>query len=187
MDINNILAQLVSDQVSNQDKAVPPVEDWDPPYCGEMPLLIKANGEWWHAGTPFTRAKLVQLFSSVLKREGEAYFLVTPVEKIGIQVEDVPFIIVDSDIIVEDAVTRVSVKTQVGDHFYLDEAHPLELRQYQDHLLPYVCVRRNLWARLHQNVLYRWLDQAEIRQHGRQRTFWLKSQQLDFCIGKYTE
>ncbi|MEO1135757.1 MAG: DUF1285 domain-containing protein, partial [Pseudomonadota bacterium] len=73
-------------------EALPPVEKWNPDYCGEIDLVIKRDGTWFHEGTPIGRARLVRLFSTVLRREGDRHYLVTPVEKLGITVEDAPFV-----------------------------------------------------------------------------------------------
>ena len=76
----------------------PPVEKWDPPFCGDLDMRIATDGTWFYLGTPIGRPALVRLFSTVIKREGERYFLVTPVEKVGIRVEDAPFLAVEMEI-----------------------------------------------------------------------------------------
>ncbi|MGY0624014.1 MAG: DUF1285 domain-containing protein, partial [Paraglaciecola chathamensis] len=80
-------------QLGDQQGKLPPVDKWNPDFCGDMELVIKHDGSWFYMGTPIGRKALVKLFASVLKKEGEAYFLVTPVEKLGITVEDVPYVI----------------------------------------------------------------------------------------------
>jgi hypothetical protein len=179
MDLGAI-AQQLSDSGANK-QSLPPVDKWDPPFCGDMNLVIKNNGDWWHEGTPFTRAKLVHLLASVLKKEDDNYFLVTPVEKIGIQVEDVPFIIVDW----QQTEKGLSVKTQIGDAFILSEDHPVELREFNGIDVPYCLVRRNLWARLHQNVLYQWVDLAETKHNDGKRFLQISSADYHFNIGSY--
>ena len=77
------------------NKGPPPVHLWNPPYCGEMDMRIARDGTWFHEGTPIGRTRMVKLFSSILKREGDRFYLVTPVEKVGIRVEDAPFLAVD--------------------------------------------------------------------------------------------
>lgn len=160
MNISQIQAQI--SQADGQDPlAIPPVEKWNPPFCGDMNLVIKRNGQWWHEGTPFTRAKLIKLLSSVLKKEDEQYFLVTPVEKIGIQVEDVPFLIIDDERIDDKSGHKaIELITQTRDRVTISEEHPVELRKFDGNLVPYCHIRRNLWARVHQNVLYRWIALA---------------------------
>ena len=79
-------------------KGPPPVERWNPPYCGDLDMRIAADGTWFYLKTPIGRPALVKLFASVLKREGDKYFLVTPVEKCGIQVDDAPFLAVELNV-----------------------------------------------------------------------------------------
>src|ERR1700751_3271342 len=79
-------------------KGPPPVERWNPPFCGDLDMRIAADGTWFYLKTPIGRLPLVKLFASVLKREGDKYFLVTPVEKCGIQVDDAPFLAVELDV-----------------------------------------------------------------------------------------
>ena len=178
MDISQLQKQI-GDIDSAQ--SMPPVEKWDPPLCGEMNLIIKRSGQWWHEGTPFTRAKLVKLFASVLKMEDDRYYLVTPVEKIGIQVEDVPFVVIDA----ETTDLGIQVRTQTGDVVTLSETHPVELREFEGHYVPYCLIRRNLWARVHQNVLYRWVDQAKQAPAGDEQALLLKSADYQFSIGQF--
>jgi hypothetical protein len=177
---------LIQKQISaaggKDKKALPPVEQWNPDFCGNMNLVIKRSGQWWHEGTPFTRAKLIQLLASVLKKEGDDYFLVTPVEKIGIQVEDVPFVIIDAN----DNGDIIEVSTQTGDTFSLSEEHPVELREFDGNLVPYCRVRRNLWARIHQNVLYRWVDIASEITIEKHAELQLSSGDYHFSIGKFS-
>src|SRR3974390_23627 len=76
-------------------KGPPPVHLWNPPYCGDLDMRIASDGTWFYQKTPIGRAALVKLFASVLKREGDDYFLVTPVEKCGIAVDEAPFLAVE--------------------------------------------------------------------------------------------
>lgn len=190
MDLGKLSQQLSN---ASSTRKVPPVENWNPPFCGNMDLVIKSNGQWWHDGTPFTRAKLVSLFSSVLKKENGDYFLVTPVEKIGIQVEDVPFVIVDWHF---DKGT-LKVKTQVGDEVCIGHEHPIELRYFQasenqtqstlsqQTLVPYCLVRRNLWGRIHQNVMYQWAEVAKEQKTEKGNELVIQSQDYDFSLGVF--
>nr|WP_136250800.1 DUF1285 domain-containing protein [Ningiella ruwaisensis] len=179
-----------------KSRSLPPVEKWDPEFCGNMNLVIKRNGQWWHEGTPFTREALVKLFASVIKKENEDYFLVTPVEKIGITVEDVPFVIIDH----KKTDSGIEVITQTGDRFTLSDAHPVELRKFEESLVPYCNVRRNLWARVHQNVLYRWVEAAQEVDESAStentdsnknkaakysKALYLQSGHYRFCIGRF--
>lgn len=149
------LAQLQK-SLTDEQGSIPPVEEWSPDFCGDIDMQIKADGSWWYMGTPIGREALVKLFSSVLKKEADDYFLVTPVEKVGIQVADVPFVITEWDKREEFFVFG----TKQGDKIVIGEQHPCELRQSKlsEEALPYVCVRKNLWARIHQNVFYQLAD-----------------------------
>lgn len=176
MDISALQQQLSE---SGGEASLPPVEKWNPPFCGDMNLVIKRNGQWWHEGTPFTRAPLIKLFASVIKKEEDSYFLVTPVEKIGIQVEDVPFVAIDEQF--EQGVLYLT--TNCGDKIAVGESHPIELRMFQGSPVPYCLVRRNLWARVHQNVLYRWADNAQNVEENGKQTLYLQSGDYRFSIG----
>src|SRR6056297_4101270 len=80
-----------------QGKGLPPVHDWNPPFCGDLDMRIARDGTWFYLGTPIGRPELVRLFSTILRKDGDRYFLVTPVEKVGITVDDAPFVAVDFD------------------------------------------------------------------------------------------
>ena len=92
-------------------RGLPPVHLWNPDYCGEMDLTIQADGTWVHEGRPIARPEMVRLFASVLKREGDRFFLVTPVEKLGIRVVDAPFLAIDAEI----GPDRIAFTTNGGD------------------------------------------------------------------------
>lgn len=141
---------------------LPPVEHWNPDFCGDIDLQIKQDGQWYYMGTPIGRRALVKLFSGVLKCEEQDYFLVTPVEKVGIKVEDVPFIITQWRY--EDG--YLVLTSSLDDEIVVSQQNPVELRYHPLHetWLPYVLVRRNLWGRLHQNVLYQLTDHTEAQQ-----------------------
>ena len=166
---------------SNEGDKLPPVDQWNPSFCGDMNLVIKRNGDWWHEGTPFTRVALVKLFASVIKKEGEQYFLVTPVEKIGIQVEDVPFVIIDW----QYKEHHLNVTTQTGDQFTLSPTHPVELRMFEGNAIPYCLVRRNLWARVNQNVYYQWVESASQNQQAKNGELCWQSGDYSFSLGTF--
>jgi len=149
--------EKISAQIKKQGNKLPPVELWDPDYCGEMDLQIRANGDWYYSGTIFKRPTLVKLLSSVLKKEEGDYFLVTPVEKIKISVEDAPFVLTQWHW-QEENKTIMVVSNNVGDEFTLDAAHPITLNTTGE---LYVTVRRNLLAKVHRNVYYQWIDLAK--------------------------
>lgn len=178
MDLSQLQAQL-----AQQQGKVPPVERWDPAFCGDIDMRIKHDGSWLYMGTPIGRKPLVKLFAGVIKLEQEQYFLVTPVEKVGIVVEDVPFIItqwrMEDDLLV--------LTTQTDDEFIVDKQHPVELRPdaKTGATLPYVNVRRNLWARLHQNVYYQLIEQASEGPTESGKGLFVSSGEYRFCLGQY--
>ncbi len=147
----------ISAQIKNHGDKIPPVELWDPEYCGEIDLQIKANGDWFYAGTIFKRPALVKLLSSVLKKEQEDYYLVTPVEKIKITVEDAPFVLTQWHWQDENKTIMV-VSNNVGNEFILNAQHPVT---QNDRGELYVNVRRDLLAKVHRNVYYQWVDLAK--------------------------
>lgn len=147
MNIDKLQQSLASD---SSQKA------WNPPFCGDIDICIKLDGTWCYMGTPITRAPLVKLFASVLRNEQGRYFLVTPVEKVGITVEDVPFVIVEW----QQQDDRLMLKTQQDEWIEVNATHPVELRHTPP--VPYVLVRDNLWARLHRNVFYQLLEHAQV-------------------------
>lgn len=151
----------------DRERRIPPLERWNPPFCGDMDLLIKAGGEWWHEGRRMTRQGLIDLFASVIWREGDDYFLKTPVEKIGIRVEDVPFVIEDANVRHDaDGAIYIECVTAHGDRVRLDDEHRLQLRPYQGQLLPYVRVRANLEARFARHAFYHLLEWCELSEEG---------------------
>jgi uncharacterized protein len=156
MSLENISGQL-SGHVSGSKKQIPPVEDWHPPFCGDIDLQIKADGSWFYNGSIFKRLSLVKLFASVLKREDGRFFLVTPEEKIGIQVEDAPFVLTRWQWQDQQQTTMV-LTTNLDDEFILSQEHPLILTPSGN---LYVRVRRNLVAKIHRNVYYQWVDIAK--------------------------
>lgn len=145
---------------------VAPVEQWNPPLSGDMDLCIKANGEWYHEGRLMTRKSLVKLFSSVLKKENDDYFLVSPVEKWKIQVEDAPLLVTSLEIEFEGKVSEQKIwfTTATEDRFLLDGDHPLVLREKNNMARPYVRVRHHLDALIIRSVFYNLVDKAIHRE-----------------------
>ncbi|ESQ91965.1 hypothetical protein ABAC460_03440 [Asticcacaulis sp. AC460] len=141
-----------------QDKALP-VETWNPPFCGHIDIRIARDGTWFHNGTPITRPAMVRLFSRVLRRDSDGYVLVTPVEKLGITVEDVPFIAVEMAQI-DGALT---FRTNVDDAVTAGPDHPLRFTNNDDGFVPYIEVRRGLEARLTRALAQDLAALAEVR------------------------
>ena len=167
------------------DNPLPPVEQWNPEFCGDLDLLIKADGTWLYQGTPFTRQRMRLLFSRVLKKEGEDYFLVTPVEKVGVQVEWMPFLIVDFDVIeTEDNKTYFRFIDNCENMIDLKDKNQLKFSQFQQQPLPILKVRRNLFANFSRNCYYRLLDQAKTVEDHSQIELQICSNNQTFVIGR---
>lgn len=146
-------------------KGPPPVHLWNPPFCGDLDMRIAADGTWYYLGTPIGRPALVRLFASVLKREDGKYFLVTPVEKVGIRVEDAPFVAVELLTDDEDA-SVLRFRTNVDDMVTCDAEHALrfEPESGTGGLKPYLHVRRDLWAKVTRALFYDLVARGEERE-----------------------
>jgi len=147
-------------------KGPPPVHLWNPAYCGEIDMRIAADGTWFYQGTPIGRPALVKLFASILKREGEKYYLVTPVEKCGIAVDDAPFMAVELQIEDGAAGRQLCFRTNVDDWIVCGPDHPLrfEAEIATAGLKPYLHIRRDLWAKVVRAVFYNLVDLGETRE-----------------------
>lgn len=170
--------------IAQHSKAVPPVENWDPPFCGDIDLVIKHDGSWYYMGTPIGRIALVKLFASVLKREIDNYFLVTPVEKVGIQVADSPFLITQW----QQKESNFIFTSNLDDTFVVSSENPIQLMpdKVTGDLLPYALVRRNLWARLHQNVFYQLAELGSEQMVDAKPHLIISSAGQKFSLGKCT-
>ena len=145
-------------------KGLPPVHLWNPPFCGDLDMRIASDGTWFYLGTPIGRPALVKLFSTILKREDGKYFLVTPVEKVGIRVDDVPFLAVEIEKAGECAARTLSFRTNVDEWVPCDGAHRLRFEAAADGgLTPYLHVRADLWAKVTRALYYDLVEMGEIR------------------------
>jgi hypothetical protein len=138
----------------------PPVHLWNPPFCGDLDIRINRDGTWHYLGTPIGRAPLVRLFASILKREGDSYFLVTPVEKVGIRVDDAPFVAVDFTAAGAGPDQRLTFETNVGDATPAGPENPIRVTRdpATGEPAPYVHVRRGLEALIDRKSFYRLVD-----------------------------
>lgn len=150
--------------------SIPPVDQWHPEHCVDMDLVIRPDGSWIHEGAPIGRPRLVRLLSTVLRREpGGDYCLVTPVERVRIQVEDRPFLIIDAERHGTGDSAVWWLTTNVGDRLPLGHEHRLVISETPEGgPVPEVAVRFGLGARLYRNVYYRLIDVAEQRESNGQ-------------------
>ena len=145
-------------------KGPPPVHLWDPPYCGEIDMRIAGDGTWFYNGSPIGRLPLVQLFSSILRRDPDRYVLVTPVERVGIRVDDAPFLAVEMRTEEGAAGRRLTFRTNVEDLVTVDRDHPLRFEPgASEGLKPYVRVRGELWALVKRALFYDLVALGETR------------------------
>lgn len=172
-------AEGIADAVSRASaKGPPPVHLWNPPFCGDLDIEIRADGSWHYMGTPIGRPAMVRLFASVLKREAGKFYLVTPVEKVGIRVEDAPFLAIDAKI-GRDAITFT---TNVGDTVVAGPDNALRIEIAADGTpRPYVHVRRGLEALIDRKTFYRLVEAAQADADGR---LVLRSRGASFALGE---
>ena len=140
-----------------------PVHLWNPPFCGDLDMEIRPDGSWFYNGTPIGRPEMVRLFSTILKREGDDYFLVTPVEKVGIRVVDAPFVAVDADVEGESVVFT----TNVGERIAAGPDHLIRMAGTPDVPRPYLHIRAGLEALIDRKTFYRLAEIAETDAFGR--------------------
>lgn len=153
----NSLSGFYRDYGEQPDRPLP-VAQWHPPFCGDINMRIAFDGTWFYNGTPVERPNMVRLFSRILRREQDRYFLVTPAEKVGIRVEDAPFIATGMTV----AGGKLIFDTNVGDSVPADSHHPLRFQSDADGFKPYVHVRDGLEARLSRQLAQDLANLAEV-------------------------
>lgn len=169
MTIKKTQDQFVSSlsQYGITTQKLPPVEQWNPDVTGEIDIRINREGEWFYQGEIMTRKEMVKLFSSILRKDGSEYYLVTPVEKMRITVDVAPFSIVDVRVVDSEAGQAIIFKTNVGDEVLLDQQGKLTVETKEDkEPIPLLMVRNNLKGLLNRNVFYQLVDMAEVRTIG---------------------
>ena len=144
-----------------QDRRLPPVDRWQPTRSGEIDIRIAANGDWFHDGTHIKRFAIAKLFATILRRDGDAYYLVTPAEKLRIEVDDAPFVAIDLEAVGAGATRRIVFRTNVGDAVLADADHAIVVENRAGEPRPYVEVRGGLRALLTRSVFYRLVDMAD--------------------------
>jgi uncharacterized protein len=170
-------------------KGPPPVERWNPPFCGDLDMRIAADGTWYYLKTPIGRPALVKLFASVLKREGDKYFLVTPVEKCGIEVEDAPFLAVELDLVQRPDGRVLNFRTNVDDWVACGPQHALRFEREAGTggLKPYLHVRRDLWAKVTRALFFDLVALGEERDVGGKPMFGVVSMGTFFAMADAAE
>lgn len=151
---------LVASVNAAKTRGMPPLETWNPPFCGDLDMQIKRDGTWFYEGTPIGRPGLVKLFASILWREEDDYFLITPVEKVGITVEDAPFVAVDFEAEGEGTDQTLRFVTNLEDTAKAGREHPIRVVRDPEtgEPSPYILIRRNLEALIDRKSFYRLVD-----------------------------
>ena len=172
-----LISRAQADRNAGKD-GLPPVDRWNPPYCGDIDMEIRSDGTWFYMGTPIGRPALVRLFSTVLRRDedGKTY-LVTPVEKIGIRIADAPFLAVEMTVAEENGEPVLTFRTNVGDVVAAGPDNPLRFvtTGETDQLKPYLLVRGRLEALVNRAVTYDLLALGEEAEIDGERMFVIRS------------
>jgi hypothetical protein len=144
-------------------KSLPPIEKWNPPFCGDIDMTISKSGKWYYMGSEIKRPAMVKLFSGILRLESDnLYYLVTPVEKVRIKVEDAPFVAVAITKEQSEGMNTVTFRTNLNDEIVLSKENPLSIEiKKNDEPSPYITVRNNLRALISRSVFYELVDLAE--------------------------
>lgn len=162
------LAALIARASEDRNRGVdglPPVDRWNPPFCGDIDMEIRADGTWFYMGTPIGRQPLVRLFSTVLRKDEDGRtYLVTPVERVGIRVVDAPFVAVEMTVTRTPDEQRLTFRTNVGDVVTAGPEHPLRfvIHGENDELKPYLHVRGRLEALVSRAVMYDLVEIGEV-------------------------
>ncbi|NWB21448.1 MULTISPECIES: DUF1285 domain-containing protein [unclassified Pseudomonas] len=156
---NDLLAQLP------KGKGPAPVHLWNPAFCGDIDMRIARDGTWFYMGTPIGRKPMVKLFSTIIRRDGDDYFLITPVEKVGIKVDDAPFVAVTLEVEGQGESQVLRFTTNVDEQVEAGIEHPLRVVIDPDtqEPSPYLRVRTNLEALVHRNAFYQLVELAVTR------------------------
>ncbi len=164
-------------------RALPPVQLWNPPYCGDIGLKITRDGVWHYGGTPIGRPALVRLFSTILRKDPEGHMLVTPVEKVFVDVEDAPFVAVEMIVDEGERGRTLRLRTNVDDWFPVDGDHPLRFEAGPSGgVKPYALARGDLWALASRAVFFDLAALGEVRETDAGRQFGVASAGQFFVI-----
>ncbi len=179
--LNDLTEALISPGVTA--RRPPPVEKWNPPFCGDIDMRIARDGTWFYQGAPIERPAILRLFSTILRKDPERYVLVTPVECVGIVVEDAPFIAVEMQVAGEGWAQNLRLRTNVGDWVDIDAKHPLRFERGEgDGVKPYVLVRGGLWALVKRSLVVDLIALCEIKAHEGARRFGVVSGGAFFAL-----
>jgi uncharacterized protein len=165
-------------------RGLPPVHLWDPPDCGDLDMRIARDGTWFYMGTPIGRPELVRLFSTILRKDDDRYVLVTPVEKVGITVDDAPFLAVDFRVAGKGLEQTLTFVTNLGDEAVAGPDHPIRVERDPEtgEPSPYVLIRAKLEALIDRKSFYRLVEIGERAEHEGESWFGVRSSGVFFPI-----
>ena len=165
-------------------RGLPPVHLWNPPDCGDLDMRIARDGTWFYLGTPIGRPELVRLFSTILRKDGDRYVLVTPVEKVGIKVDDAPFVAVDFTARGLGEDQNLTFVTNLGDEAVAGSDHPIRVERDPEtgEPSPYVLIRARLEALIDRKSFYRLVEFGAHHPHEGESWFGLWSGGVFFPV-----
>ena len=182
--VNATAESILASARAAKGRGLPPVHKWNPEFCGDLDMRIARDGTWYYLGSPIERPAMVKLFSTILRKDGDSYFLVTPVEKVGITVDDAPFVAVDFEVSEENGEQVLTFLTNVADRAAAGPDHPIRVTRDPEtgEPSPYVLVRDRLEALIDRKSFYRLVDLGETAPHDGRDWFGIRSSGQFFPI-----
>ena len=178
------ISQYLKNAQSSHKRSIPPLDQWHPKHCGAMDLKVKANGEWWHEGQLIKRQSLIDLFSTVLWKDDEKFYLKTPVEQIEIEVEDEPLFVSRVEQIQLDGLHYIQLSTTSQDVVIVDQEHPIFMREFDGELRPYVHVRFGINALIQRASFFHLVEMGELMENRQgESILLLKSGNFNLQLG----
>ena len=178
------ISQYLKNAQSSHKRSIPPLDQWHPKHCGAMDLKVKANGEWWHEGQLIKRQSMIDLFSTVLWKEGGKFYLKTPVEQIEIEVEDEPLFVSRVEQIQLDGLHYIQLSTTSQDVVIVDQEHPIFMREFDGELRPYVHVRFGINALIQRASFFHLVEMGELMENRQgESILLLKSGNFNLQLG----
>ena len=178
------ISQYLKNAQSSHKRSIPPLDQWHPKHCGAMDLKVKANGEWWHEGQLIKRQSLIDLFSTVLWKDDEKFYLKTPVEQIEIEVEDEPLFVNSVEQIQLEGLHYIQLSTTTQDVVIVDQEHPIFMREFDGELRPYVHVRFGINALIQRASFFHLVEMGELMENRQgESILLLKSGNFDLQLG----
>ena len=178
------ISQYLKNAQSSHKRSIPPLDQWHPKHCGAMDLKVKANGEWWHEGQLIKRQSLIDLFSTVLWKDDEKFYLKTPVEQIEIEVEDEPLFVNSVEQIQLDGLHYIQLSTTSQDVVIVDQEHPIFMREFDGELRPYVHVRFGINALIQRASFFHLIEMGELMENQQgESILLLKSGNFNLQLG----